>query len=84
MKGMGQIVTWSIVDETMHAESMIKLFRTYIEENKQIWNDELKARIYTIAENLVDLEGNLLISLSRWVECGLTSDDVKLIYSLYR
>ena len=31
MKGMGQIVTWSIVDETMHAESMIKLFRTYIE-----------------------------------------------------
>src|SRR6056300_2048667 len=27
MKGMGQIVTWSIVDETMHAESMIRLFR---------------------------------------------------------
>ena len=36
MKGMGQIVTWSIVDETMHAESMIKLFRTYVEENKEI------------------------------------------------
>jgi ribonucleoside-diphosphate reductase beta chain len=34
MKGMGQIVTWSIVDETMHTESRIKLFRTYIEENK--------------------------------------------------
>ena len=30
MKGMGQIVTWSIVDETIHAESMIKLFRTYV------------------------------------------------------
>ena len=29
MKGMGQIVTWSIVDETMHTESMVKLFRTY-------------------------------------------------------
>ena len=23
MKGMGQIVTWSIVDETMHAESIL-------------------------------------------------------------
>jgi ribonucleoside-diphosphate reductase beta chain len=34
MKGMGQIITWSIVDETQHAESMSKLFRTYIEENK--------------------------------------------------
>ena len=30
MKGMGQIVTWSIVDETQHAEGMIKLFRTYL------------------------------------------------------
>jgi ribonucleoside-diphosphate reductase beta chain len=49
MKGMGQIVTWSIVDETIHAESMIRLFRTYIEENKEIWNDDLKSRIYTIA-----------------------------------
>jgi ribonucleoside-diphosphate reductase beta chain len=29
MKGMGQIVTWSIVDETMHAENMMKLFKTY-------------------------------------------------------
>jgi ribonucleoside-diphosphate reductase beta chain len=36
MKGMGQIVTWSIVDETMHAESMIKLFRTYVEENREL------------------------------------------------
>ena len=27
MKGMGQIVTWSIVDETQHCEAMIKLFR---------------------------------------------------------
>ena len=47
MKGMGQIVTWSIVDETQHCESMIRLFRTYIEENREIWNDELKSSIYT-------------------------------------
>ena len=60
MKGMGQIVTWSIVDETMHAESMIKLFRTYIEENKEIWNDELKGKIYTIAEKMVQLEDKFI------------------------
>jgi ribonucleoside-diphosphate reductase beta chain len=53
MKGMGQIVTWSIADETMHAESMIKLFRTYIEENREIWNDDLKSKIYTIATKMV-------------------------------
>mgnify|MGYP003337879085 FL=1 len=45
MKGMGQIVTWSIVDETQHCDSMIKLFRTFIQENNEIWNDELKSQI---------------------------------------
>jgi ribonucleoside-diphosphate reductase beta chain len=57
---MGQIVTWSIVDETMHAESMIKLFRTYIEENKEIWNDDLKGQLYTIAEKMVELEDKFI------------------------
>ena len=56
MKGMGQIITWSIVDETMHAESMIKLFKTYVRENRRLWNDKLKKDIYDIAEKMVDLE----------------------------
>jgi ribonucleoside-diphosphate reductase beta chain len=60
MKGMGQIITWSIVDETMHAESMIKLFRTYIEENKSLWNDKLKGQIYTIAEKMTELEDKFI------------------------
>jgi ribonucleoside-diphosphate reductase beta chain len=78
MKGMGQIVTWSIVDETQHAESMIKLFRTYIEENKEIWNDELKGKIYTIAERMVMLEDSF-IDLAFGLNEGenLTKEDVK-------
>lgn len=60
MKGMGQIVTWSIVDETMHAENMMKLFKEYIKENPEIWNDELKGRIYTIAERMVELEDKFI------------------------
>jgi ribonucleoside-diphosphate reductase beta chain len=60
MKGMGQIVTWSIVDETMHAENMIKLFKTFIKENNEIWNDDLKGRIYTIAEKMVALEDKFI------------------------
>lgn len=78
MKGMGQIVTWSIVDETMHAEGMIKLFRTYIEENKEIWNDELKSRIYTIAERMVQLEDKFIdLAFSMGAMEGLDSEDVK-------
>lgn len=78
MKGMGQIVTWSIVDETQHAEGMIKLFRTYVEENRELWNDELKSKIYTIAEKMVDLEDKFIeLSFSMGGMEDLTEDDVK-------
>jgi ribonucleoside-diphosphate reductase beta chain len=78
MKGMGQIITWSIVDETMHCESMIKLFRTFIEENREIWNDELKSQIYTIATKMVELEDKFIdLAFSMGPMKDLTSDDVK-------
>jgi ribonucleoside-diphosphate reductase beta chain len=78
MKGMGQIVTWSIVDETQHAESMIKLFRAYVEENRDIWNDELKSSIYTIAEKMVELEDKFIeLSFSMGEMEDLTQEDVK-------
>ena len=78
MKGMGQIVTWSIVDETMHCESMIKLFRTYIEENKEIWNDELKGELYTVATRMVELEDKFIDLAFQMGEMQrLSSDDVK-------
>ena len=78
MKGMGQIITWSIVDETMHAESMIKLFRTFIEENRDIWNNELKSEIYNIAEKMVELEDRFIdLAFSIGPMEGLNGDDVK-------
>jgi ribonucleoside-diphosphate reductase beta chain len=78
MKGMGQIVTWSIVDETQHAEGMIKLFRSYVEENRELWNDDLKSKIYTIAEKMVDLEDKFIeLSFSMGEMENLTQDDVK-------
>jgi ribonucleoside-diphosphate reductase beta chain len=78
MKGMGQIVTWSIVDETMHAEGMIKLFRTFIEENKDIWNDELKGQIYSIAERMVLLEDRFIdLAFELGPMDDLNADDVK-------
>ena len=78
MKGMGQIITWSIVDETMHAESMIKLFRTFIEENRDIWKNELKSEIYKIAEKMVELEDRFIdLAFSIGPMEGLNGDDVK-------
>jgi ribonucleoside-diphosphate reductase beta chain len=60
MKGMGQVISYSLIDETIHCESMIKLFRTYIEENPELWNDQLKSDIYKIAEKMVELEDKFI------------------------
>jgi ribonucleoside-diphosphate reductase beta chain len=60
MKGMGQIIAWSIADETLHTESMIKLFREYIKENRNEWTDETKSSIYSIAERMVELEDKFI------------------------
>jgi ribonucleoside-diphosphate reductase beta chain len=78
MKGMGQIVTWSIVDETQHTENMVKLFRTYIEENREIWNDELKSKLYVIAEKMVELEDKFIdLAFAMGDMEDLTAEDVK-------
>ena len=78
MKGMGQIVTWSIVDETQHAENMIKLFRTYIEENQSLWNDKTKGEIYTIATKMTELEDKFIdLSFAMGEMPDLTAEDVK-------
>src|SRR5271154_184078 len=45
MKGMGQIVSWSVRDERLHTQSTIKLFRAFIQENPEIWTEELQREI---------------------------------------
>lgn len=78
MKGMGQIVTWSIADETIHTESMIQLFKTFIKENPEIWNDELKSKIYTIAEKMVELEDKFIdLAFAEGEMRNLKAEDVK-------
>mgnify|MGYP001163962528 FL=1 len=78
MKGMGQIIAWSIADETLHTESMIKLFRTYITENRKLWTDALKSKIYTIAEKMVELEDQFIdLAFNNHKMEGLTKEEVK-------
>lgn len=78
MKGMGQVIAWSIADETTHCESMIRLFREYIKENKELWTDSLKSKIYTIAEKMVDLEDRFIeLAFGVSDQRGLTKEEMK-------
>ena len=56
MKGMGQIVTWSVRDETLHTESAIRLFRTFVEENPSVWNSEVKEEITKACATVIEHE----------------------------
>ena len=60
MKGMGQIITYSIRDESLHVEAMIKLFREFIQENIALWTDDFKKEIYQICRHMVKLEDKFL------------------------
>ena len=78
MKGMCQIVTWSIRDETHHVESMIKIFHALIKENPNIWTEKFKASIYQTARDMVDLEDKFIdLAFAQGGIRGLKADEVK-------
>jgi ribonucleoside-diphosphate reductase beta chain len=78
MKGMGQIVTWSIRDETLHVEGMTNLFRQFIRENPTLWNDKLKYEVYCAAERVVELEDAFIDTCFKDADIpDLTAEEVK-------
>ena len=56
MKGMGQIVSWSVRDETLHTLSAIRLFNTFIDENRELWDDEMKTEITEACKTIITHE----------------------------
>lgn len=78
MKGMGQIVAWSVRDEAHHCESMIRLFHTFIAENKSIWTDEFKATLYNACRYIVKMEDAFIdLCFNMGAVEGLTPAEVK-------
>jgi ribonucleoside-diphosphate reductase beta chain len=78
MKGMGQIVTWSVRDETLHCNSMIRLFKDFIKEEPQIWNDKLKNEIYDACKTIVHHEDAFIdLAFQMGPLKGLSAEEVK-------
>ena len=78
MKGMGQIVTYSIRDESLHVEAMTKLFREFMQENISLWTDDFKKEIYTVCRQMVKLEDKFLDLVFQMGDIqGLTKSEMK-------
>jgi ribonucleoside-diphosphate reductase beta chain len=78
MKGMGQIISWSVRDESLHTNSIIQLFRTFVDENPEVWNEEFQRELYVACSTIVDHE-DAFIDLAFEIEGvqGLTAQEVK-------
>ncbi|MDX1922868.1 MAG: ribonucleotide-diphosphate reductase subunit beta [Alphaproteobacteria bacterium] len=78
MKGMGQIVTWSVRDETLHCQSIIRLFRSFIEENQNVWTDEFQKELYKSCDTIVHHEDAFIdLAFEMGSIEGLTAQEVK-------
>lgn len=60
LKGMGQIIAFSIKDESLHSNAGCWLFNEFIKENPEIMNNDFKKEIYNAARFTVQLEDNFI------------------------
>jgi ribonucleoside-diphosphate reductase beta chain len=78
MKGMGQIVSWSVRDETLHTNSIIRLFREFVAENPEIWTEELQRQLYVACSTIVEHEDAFIdLAFELGPVEGLTGPEVK-------
>jgi ribonucleoside-diphosphate reductase beta chain len=77
MKGMGQIVTWSIRDESLHCEGMMKLFHTFAQETGALTNG-VKDDIIDCCKTVVKLEDKFIeLAFEMGPVEGMTAEDIK-------
>jgi ribonucleoside-diphosphate reductase beta chain len=77
MKGMGQIVTWSVRDESLHCEGMIKLFHAYAKETNAL-TDSVKDDIIECCKTVVGMEDKFIeLAFEMGPVQGMTQDDIK-------
>jgi ribonucleoside-diphosphate reductase beta chain len=77
MKGMGQIVTWSVRDESLHCEAMIKLFHTYAKETNAL-TQSVKDDIVDCCKTVVSMEDKFIdLAFEMGPVQGMTDNDIK-------
>ena len=77
MRGMGQVVSWSVRDETLHCEGIIRLFHTFASETGALTN-AVRDDIVECARTVVRLEDRFIdLAFEQGPIEGLTAPDVK-------
>lgn len=79
MKGMGQVVTWSVRDETLHVQSITQLFKTYMSEFGSLIDKKGVAEaIHQACHEIVANEDRFIeLAFKMGPMTGLTAEEVK-------
>ena len=77
MKGMGQIVTWSVRDESLHCEGITQLFHAFVKERGCL-TKAVKEDIIDTCQKTVRLEDAFIdLAFEMGPVQGMTPDDIK-------
>jgi ribonucleoside-diphosphate reductase beta chain len=77
MKGMGQIVSWSVRDESLHCEGIIRLFHEFVRE-RDCYTKAVKEDIIDICQKSVRLEDNFIdLAFEMGPVSGMTAKEIK-------
>ena len=77
MKGMGQIVSWSVRDESLHCEGMMRLFHSFAEETGAL-TKAVKDDIADCCKTVVMLEDKFIeLAFAAGEVQGMTPEDIK-------
>ena len=78
MKGTGQIVAWSVRDESLHSKAGCWLFRTLLEENPSLNTPQLRNSIIEACELSVQLEFDFIDKAFEMGDVeGISKDQLK-------
>jgi ribonucleoside-diphosphate reductase beta chain len=78
LKGTGQIVAWSVRDESLHSQAGCWLFRTLLEENSELNTAELRDQVIEACHLSVRLEFDFIDKAFEMGDIdGLTKDQLK-------
>jgi len=78
MIGMGQIVSWSVRDETLHCNNIIKLYHTFLDENPEIDRRALEKELMEHLNRIMVHEDAFIdLAFKLGPMQGLTAEEVK-------
>ena len=77
MKGMGQIISWSVRDESLHCEGIIKLYHAFNKETGAV-TKAVADDIVQCCETVVNMEDKFIdLAFEMGSVNGMTPDDIK-------